>query len=98
MPIVQPGPERQANAVASDGVVIDQQHPDDGFRLHGLLRAEAQAQRRADAGPAILTSRARLLLREGHEVCRHLRTLRNAMRVQALYCGPNTSLRNAKST
>jgi hypothetical protein len=35
----QPGSEHQANAIASDGVVINQQHPDDGFRLDGLLRA-----------------------------------------------------------
>ena len=40
---------------------------------------------------------ARLLRREGHEVCRRrVRTLMKRMGVEALYCKPNTSRRNAQ--
>lgn len=40
---------------------------------------------------------ARLLRREGHEVGRRrVRTLMKRMGVEALYCRPNTSRRNAQ--
>ncbi|MCG1055288.1 hypothetical protein KQH49_10195 [Mycetohabitans sp. B5] len=42
-------------------------------------------------------ARARLLRREGYEIGRQrMRTLMERMGVEALYCKPNTSRRNAK--
>ncbi|MGF6935640.1 transposase InsO family protein [Paraburkholderia sp. UCT70] len=72
------------------------------YRAQPVSNADQLLMRRIDelhmefpfAGARML---ARLLRREGHEIGRrHVRTLMKRMGIEALYCKPNTSRRNAQ--